>query len=201
VLLLMLSVLLGGCLGGPGSPDAPTDGSPADAGDTTTSPGSVTTPTENATVEYAVRAGDLPDAVASAEVTLQVVFVTDTADLGPCYPEVFSGPYRPTITPLPPPAGECYRSETVTLDLADLNGERSLTFAGPASAEGHALLLANATLRDADGSAMLSVRGARDTELASVEESPGGGPHVVEIRVDAYDDREYDYWVFGRRGG
>jgi hypothetical protein len=195
-LLLVASSVLGGCLGGPGSPGTPTDQSPTDPSATTTD-----APTENATVEYVVEAGDLPDAVASAEVTLQVVFVTDTADLGPCYPEVFSGPYRPTITPLPPPAGECYRSETTTLDLAELDGERSLAFEGPASTEGHALLLTTATLRDANGSAVANVRGASDTDLATVEESPGDGPYRVEIRIDAYDDRNYDYWLFGRRSG
>jgi hypothetical protein len=199
-LLLVVSAVLGGCLGGPvsGDPSASpgeTPGSPADTASPT--PGA----SENATVEYRVSAGDLPDPVASAEVTLRVVFVTDTADLGPCYPEVFSGPYRPTVTPLPPPEGSCHRSGSVTLDLATLDGERSLTFSGPATAEGHALLLTNGTLRDADGSAMLSVRGARDTELASVEAPPGGGPYAVEIRVDTYEDREYDYWLFGRRTG
>lgn len=197
-LLLVVSSVLGGCLGGPASP---TD-RPASPSETAEPPTDSPTPTdapENATVEYVLRAGDLPGAVASGTVTLQVVFVENAADLGPCYPEVFSGPYRPTVTPLPPPEGACHRSETVTLDLAGLDGERSLTFEGPASAEGHALLLTNATLRSANGSTVSGVRGASDTDLATVEESPGGGPYGVEIRVDAYDDRSYDYWMFGRR--
>jgi len=194
-LLLVVSSALTGCLGGPGdatSPEpSPGDASPTDA---STSP----TPAENATAEYVVRAGDLPDEFASAEVTLQVVFVESATDLGPCYPEVFTGPYRPTITPIPPPEGACYRSETVTLGLAALDGERSLTFEGPASAEGQALLLTNATLRDANESAVLDVRGATGTDLVTVEAAPGDGPHGVEIRVDSYDDREYGYWLFGR---
>lgn len=193
--LLVVASVLGGCLGGPGSP---TD-RPASPSDTAESPTSTDPPPENATVEYVLRAGDLPEAVASGTVTLQVVFVEDAADLGPCYPEVFTGPYRPTITPIPPPEGACYRSETTTLDLAELGEERSLAFEGPASAEGHALLLTNATLRGANGTSLANVRGATDTDLATVEERPGGGPYGVEIRVDAYDDRSYDYWVFGRR--
>jgi hypothetical protein len=190
-----VSSALAGCLGGPGaatSPEqSPGDASPTDAAASPTATG-------NATAEYVVRAGDLPDEFAAAEVTLQVVFVESAADLGPCYPEVFTGPYRPTITPVPPPEGACYRSETVTLDLAALDGERSLTFEGPASAEGQALLLTNATLRDANGAAVLDVRGATDTDLVTVEAAPGDGPHGVEVRVDSYDDREYGYWLFGR---
>jgi len=111
---------------------------------------------------------------------------------------VFTGPYRPTVTPLPPSEGACYRSETVTVGLADLDSERTLTFEGPASAEGHALLLTNATLRDANGSPVPNVRGASNSDLAVVEESPGSGPHGVELRVDSYEDRAYDYWLFGR---
>ena len=40
-------------------------------------------PTENATVEYTVWPGDLPDGVASVEMTLQVVFVTDSDQMAP----------------------------------------------------------------------------------------------------------------------
>ncbi|MFB6169353.1 MAG: hypothetical protein ABEJ43_10990 [Haloferacaceae archaeon] len=193
VLAVALLFVVSSALGGPTSGGTPT--APASPTDTTDAP------PETTAVEYAVSAGDLPDETATARVTLRVVFVETTADLGPCYPGAFTGPYRPTITPIPPPDGECHRSEAVTVSLANLTGERSLTFEGAASAEGHALLLTNATVRYANGTRVANLRGASTTELAAVAESPGEGPYAVEIRIDAYDDRRYDYWLFGRRPG
>jgi hypothetical protein len=71
----------------------------------------------------------------------------------------------------------------VTVGFTDLEGERTLIFEGPASAEGHALLLTNATVRDANGSPVLNIRGGSNSDLAVVEESPVSGPHGVELRV------------------
>lgn len=157
VALLVAVSALGGCLGGPRSPvDGPASQTSSDA------------PPENTTVEYVLRAGDLPESVASGTVTVRVVFVENAVDLGPCYPEALGGPYRPTVTPLPPPEGACHRSETRTLDLAALGGERSVTFEGPASAEGHALVLMDAALRGANGTSVANVRGATDRAMTDV---------------------------------
>ncbi|ESS05428.1 MAG: hypothetical protein A07HB70_02472 [uncultured archaeon A07HB70] len=149
-------------------------------------------------VAYAVRAGSFPGGVASATVRLQVVFAEDTDDLGPCYPGAFRGPYEPTITPIPPPSGECHRTETVTLTLTP-GAERTVgPFDAPAGTAGYALLLTDATVRSENGATVAGVRGTTTTDLAETAARPDDERQSVELRIEAYDDRSYDYWLFGR---
>jgi len=146
-------------------------------------------------VEYAVSTGSIPDDFESVTVTLQVVFVENPADMGPCWRDTFTGPYEPTITPIAPPRGECHRSEPITVDLTELDGERSLsrvTAPGRFDA-GHALVATNVTATYRNGTAVTDIRGASGKRVRVVEGSPAG-PYRVTLSVEAYDDRPYDYW-------
>lgn len=183
--LLVAAVVLAGCAGGTGG-----------SGGTDPAPTSPAQPAGSVT--YDVRAGSFPDGVASATVRLQVVLVEDTDDLGPCYPGVFRGPYEPTVTPIPPPSGECHRTETVTLALTP-GAERTVgPFDAPPGTAGYALVLANATVRAENGSTVAGVRGTTTSDLAETAARPDGERQRVELRIEAYDDRSYDYWLFGR---
>jgi hypothetical protein len=197
-LAVAVVILLAGCAAptappdGGGSPAAtPTDGSPPA---TETPPPATTAPGEVG-VEYVVRAGTVPDAFQSVTVTLQVVFVEEPGDMGPCWRETFSGPYEPTPTPIAMPEGDCYRSETVTVDLAALDGDRSLgRITAPGSYDvGHALVATNVTATDRNGSAVGGIRGATGKRVAVVEGEPAGR-YRVTLSVESYADRPYDYW-------
>lgn len=189
-------MLLAGCtapIAGPSDPASPSESATA----TTTA---TATPTATATadpvaVEYAVRAGTIPDGVESVTVTLQVVFVERAEDMGPCWRGTFTGPYEPTITPIAPPSGECHRTTTVTLDLTTLDGERSLDrFTAPGRFDaGHALIATNVTATYENGTTVTGIRGASGKRVRVVEGAPAG-PYRVTLSLDAYDDRPYDYW-------
>ncbi|MFC7195570.1 hypothetical protein ACFQL4_14625 [Halosimplex aquaticum] len=150
---------------------------------------------EPTSVEYVVRAGDIPDEFASVEVTFRVVFVDKLRDLGPCYPDVFSGPYKPTLTPLPTPTGECHESQSVTVDVTEVSGERSLgNFSAPGSTSGHALIATEVEATHTNGTAVTTIYGTGGAELIRSDERPSG-PYGVEIGFDpAPDGRDYDYW-------
>jgi hypothetical protein len=192
-LVLVAVVLLGGCT------------APIATNDTATPTESATaTPTESATatptpqpigVEYVVRAGTIPDDIESVEVTLQVVFVERADDMGPCWRGTFTGPYKPTITPIRPPSGECHRSESVSLNLTDLDGGRSLgQFSAPGGVDaGHALIATNVTATYRNGTAVSGIRGASGKRVRVVE-GAHAGPYRVTLSLKAYDDRPYDYW-------
>jgi hypothetical protein len=188
---LVVVVLLAGCT----APIA----TPTDTPEPTPTPTATAMATETPQpvgVEYVVRAGSIPDDVESVEVTLQVVFVERSEDMGPCWRETFAGPYEPTITPIAPPSGECYRSESVTLDLTDIEDGRSLgqvTAPGRFTA-GHALLVTNATATYRNGTTVTGMRGATGKLVRTVEGRPSG-QHRVTLSVAAYDDRPYRYWL------
>jgi hypothetical protein len=190
---LVLAVLLAGCT-------APMAGAPDGAEPTgsasTTATATTTTTPRPVGVEYVVRAGSLPDEFESATVTLQVVFVERAGDVGPCWRGTFGGPYEPTITPIRMPEGDCYRSETVTMDLTDVEDGRSLgelTAPGRFTA-GHALLVTNATATYRNGTTVTGMRGATGKRVRVVEGIPGG-PSRVTLSIAAYEDRPYRYWL------
>jgi hypothetical protein len=195
---LVLVVLLAGCAAPiAGSPNT---GEPTDSAAPTATATATTTP-QPVGVEYVVRAGSVPDDFESVTVTLQVVFVERAADMGPCWRETFSGPYEPTITPIAPPSGECHRSETVTVDLTELDGERSLerVTAPGRFAAGHALIATNATATYRNGTTVTGMRGSSD-ELVTTAEGRPSGQRRVTLSVAAYDDRPYDYWLVAEDG-
>jgi len=187
-LVLAVVVLLAGCAA-PSTPAEPTDSVTATATATTTEPA------DPLAVEYTVDAGPIPDDVESVTVTLRVVAVERADDAGPCWRETYTGPYKPTITPIRPPSGECYRSDPVTFDLAAVDGERSERFAVPGRFDaGHALVATNVTATYRNGSTVTGLRGASGKRVRVVEGSPAG-PYRVTLSVEAYDDRPYDYWI------
>ena len=201
-LLLVLVVLLAGCaapMAGPADTAEPTDSTTTAA--TPTATATATTTPQPVGVEYVVRAGSIPDEFESVTVTLQVVFVERAEDMGPCWRGTFSGPYEPTITPIAPPSGECRRSETVTVDLTDLDGNRSLgRLTAPGRfAAGHALIATNTTATYRNGTSVTGMRGASDKLVATVEGRPAGQRRVT-LSVAAYDGRPYDYWLVAEDG-
>lgn len=213
--VLVALVLLAGCLsGGPGGTVTVPEGSETtepgaaspgtvtgapEASDTRTGTAPNTDPgtasPDGTAVEYVVRPGEIPDGVASVTVTLQAVFVTDTADLGPCYPEVFSGPYKPTITPLRTPSGECLRSEPVTIDLAATEGDRPVEVTAPARAEGHAVIVTEITATRENGTEVTGIKGTGGVELLAIAERPEGRYGVGIGLERAPDGAPYDYWL------
>ncbi|WP_338740602.1 hypothetical protein [Haloplanus salilacus] len=198
--IVVVLVLFGaGCAGL--APEATPTPSPQATETPTATPPPTTTP-DPVGVEYVVRAGTVPDDVESVTVTFQVVFVERRDDMGPCWRETFSGPYKPTVTPIRPPSGDCHRSAPITLGLTEVDGERSLdrvTAPGRFDA-GHALVVTNVTATYENRTA---VRGMRIDERASVVEGSPAGPYRVRLSVASYldDDRPYDYWFVAEREG
>lgn len=152
-------------------------------------------------VEYEVEAGDVPDAVESLGVTLRVVFVAELDEMTACLRETYTGPYKPTITPIPTPASEaCHRSETFAVDLAGSESDWSLgPVAAPGSfAAGHALVVTDvaAITRDGETGAVEGTGGHR----ANVVEGRPDGPYRVELGVAAAPEgARYDYELVSTR--
>jgi hypothetical protein len=200
-ILVALVVTLAGCAGV--APEAsPTA---TESADTTTETATATAtatdmvaPTatpEPVAVEYVVAAGPVPDDVESVTATLRVVLVERRADVGPCWRETFGGPYKPTVTPIVPPEGDCRRSATVTVDLTELDGNRSLprvTAPGRFDA-GHALVVTNVTAVYRNGTVVSRLR---VDERAAVIRGRPDGSHRVTLSLESYrdDDRPYDLW-------
>ncbi|WP_158855220.1 hypothetical protein [Halorhabdus sp. CUG00001] len=163
--------------------------------ETSTRTGTETTQTSPVTVEYDVRAGDVPDTVQSLDVTLQVVFLSDAGEMTACLRETYTGPYKPTPTPIPTPTQDaCHRSDPFTIDLTEIESGYSI---GPLSAPGsfaagHALIVTEVTATDQDGEAV-PIKGTGGHRAAVVEERPDG-PYQVELGVTAGpDEAEYAY--------
>jgi len=196
---LVLVVLLAGCTAPTATPtDTPESTDTVTA--TPTATAATTQTPEPVGVEYVVRAGSIPNEFESVTVTLQVVFVERAEDMGPCWRETFAGPYEPTVTPIAMPEGECYRSESVTMDLTDLDDGQSLgqVTAPGRFAAGHALLVTNATATYRNGSTVTGMRGVTGKLVRAVEGRPSG-EHRLLLAVEAYDDRAYDYWLVAER--
>ena len=195
LLLVTVSLLLAGCTTVT-SESTPVDGSvtPSQA------ESSPTATADGAPVEYVVRAGEIPDEFGSVTVTLQVYFVEDTDDLGPCYPDVFSGPYEPTITPLPTPAGHCHSSEPLSVDLTEIDGEHSLgNVTAPSQASGHAVIATDVEATHRNGTSITATKGASGAELMR-SENPPDGPYGVELGIgSAGHSLDYEYYLGSER--
>jgi len=202
--IVIVLVLFGaGCAGlaPEATPETTATPSPQATDTSTVAPTSTATP-DPVGVEYTVRAGTVADEIDSVSVTLRVVFVERRGDMGPCWRETFGGPYEPTVTPIAPPSGDCHRSEPITLDPTDPDGERSLgrmTAPGRFDA-GHAVVVTNVTATDANGTA---VDGLRVDERASVVEGAPAGPYGVRLSITSYrgEDRPYDYLLVAESEG
>lgn len=148
--------------------------------------------------EYVIRGGAVPDEFASATATVQAVFVENTDDMGPCYPETLEGPYKPTITPLGTPRGECERSEALDVEFAELE-TRTFEPTVPEGTAGHALIATEVTATDTDGNEVTAIKNTGGARLLEVE-SPPEGPYGVELRVETADNgADYEYWFVPER--
>ncbi len=180
-ILVLGLVVTAGCVGSPGT-GTPTEPSPA-------SPG---TP---ASVEYVIAAGEIPASFAYVNVTMQAVFVETTADLGPCYPEIYEGPYKPTITPLATPTRECHRSAPVTIDLTTTEHATLGPLAVPDSVTGHALVLTGIEAELATESGPAGIKGSGGTDLIAEPTRPSG-QYGIQIGINTTDgDAPYDYYL------
>lgn len=115
----------------------------------------------NVTVEYVVRAGDIPEDVASVNVTLVVAFADHNiyhcdGDMGSAGGHGFG---TPTPTPYLDHDVDCLRYGNVTLDLTDLEGSRSIgSYTVPASAVGeYALVVRDMTVTLENGTTVEDV--------------------------------------------
>lgn len=108
---------------------------------------------------------------------------------------MFSGPYKPTLTPLPTPVGGCHESDFVTVDLTGVSGERSLgNLTAPGSTSGHALIATDVDATHTNGTEITTIYGSGGAELIRTA-APPRGPYGVEVGIDpAPDGRSYDYW-------
>jgi hypothetical protein len=198
VLPVALVVVTAGCAA-PTAPSGTADRTTSHSPPTTTERTPTVTPTpEPTTVEYVVRARQMPDAFASVTVTLQAVSVERAGDLGPCYPEIFSGPYKPTVTPLPTPRGRCERADGVAVDLVEIEDGRTVVIdTAPPWAEAHALVVTDVTATYENGSEA-AVKNAGGFEVFASEKPPTGS-YRVELRVGSGPGGVgYDYWIGGR---
>lgn len=179
-------VVLAGCLGGPGAGPAP--GEPTDA--TPTAGG--TAILEEVSVEYRVRAGAIADPVAHVYVDFAVYLAERPEDVYACTDDapLMNNRYDATPTPLPTPAGQCERFEVPRIDLAAMNGSRTL---GPFDASGtyaggHTLVVHDVTVVLENGS---TVEDVYDTDFRAVtEQARPSGTHGVEIGVTDHRDTE-----------
>lgn len=162
-----------------------------------TQPSSDTTPEDSPepeTVEYLVSPGDIPEELQSVNATFQAVYVEDANDLGPCYRDIYYGAYRATPTPIADPAGACHRSEAVTLDLAGIDGERSLgRFPVPDGAVGHAFLVTDVSATYENGTTTTAIQYRDGAALFESAERPNG-TYGFTVGLDtASDAPAWDY--------
>lgn len=193
-LALLGCVALAGCLGGPGAGPAP--GEPTDATPTATG----TAPPEDVSVEYRLRAGAIADAVAHVYVDFAVYLAERPEDVYACTEDapLMDNRYDPTPTPLPTPAGRCERFDVPRVDLAAMNGTRSI---GPFDASGtyvggHTLVVHDVTVVLENGSTAEDVY---DTDFRTVtEQARPSRTYGVEIGVTDHRGSEQDLrWRFG----
>jgi hypothetical protein len=156
----------------------------------------------NATVEYVIASGGVPDELGSVTVTMQAVFVESTDDFerNACWRGTYHGPYKPTPTPIGTPSGDCGSAQQLTLDLGELDGTRTLEVTVPARFDaGHGLVVTDVTATDRNGTSVPTIRGA-DGHRASIVRGHIDGQYSVEFAIDSVDDRPYDYWFVSETG-
>lgn len=147
-----------------------------------------------------VRVGTIPEEFASVIATVQAVFVANATDLGRCYPEVFTGPHKPTPTPIPPPVGECHRSATISFDLADVN--ESLTLGNlevPVATSAHAVVLTELHVTHQNGSAIKTVRGLGGEVVFESAHAPKHSHRIVLGIRETDRDVDYEYMVVAQQ--
>lgn len=200
IAVLLCCVAVTGCIGSPG-PGAGTPTPDPGTSETPTEPTTGVTPTtgESVSVEYVVRAGSIAETVAHVHVDFAVYVAERPGDVYACTDDapLYDNQYDPTPTPLPTPAGQCERFDVPEVDLASLDGERSLgEFDVDATYSGHTLVVHDVTVVLENGTTASSVY---DTDFRAVtEEEPPSGTYGVEIGVTDYSESDEDRsWRFG----
>lgn len=196
LVVVVAAVAVAGCLGFPG------DGTPASGSETPTpSPtGATSTPEETVSVEYVVRSGSIADSVSHVYVDFGVYFAQYPGDVYGCTDgaPLYDNRYDPTPTPVPTPAGQCEQFDVTRVDVAALDGARSLgefaangTYSG-----GHTLVVHDVTVVLENGTTATDVH---DTDFRAVtEETTPSGTYGVEFAVTDYaDSDESRRWRFG----
>jgi len=201
-LLLAVALVVAGCTApspsAEATPTPPQESTSADttpAATTATSPEtptlSATPPQETVSVYYSVHPGEIPEEVKSVTLTGRVVFVETAQDVARnrCWRKTYSGPFKPTPTPIGLPEGECHRSEPVTVTITARNGTQSLgQFTAPGQFDaGHALIITDVTATRQNGTTITRLQG-RDGHRAAIVEGPLDGSHVVTVGLHAWDD-------------
>lgn len=162
--------------------------------------GTATAGSPGVSVAYVVRAGSIPDHVAHLYVDFAVYFAARDDDVYPCTDDapLMDNRYDPSPTPLPVPEGECERFDAPRVDVAALDGLRTL---GPFEASGtfdggHTLVAHDVTLVLDDGTTATEVY---DTDFRAVtERTAPAGTHGVEIGVTDYEGvDDAPRWRFG----
>lgn len=204
-LVVAFLLLLAGCSAGSGTPAAsettvPTStatatGTPTNSPTTTVDPTATPAPTE---VEYVVRPGEIPAEFASVRLTFRAVFAERSEEVGRCSPGMLIGPYKPTPTPLEPADGRCVKTDAVTVDLAALDGPRSLgTVTAPGFTSGHGLLVTRVEATLHNGTEVDAIRGIGGIRVLRASNEPEGR-HVVRLSLSPADRGDvYDYRLFG----
>lgn len=192
-ILLAACLVLAGCLGDPGTgpgPTGPTDGTPMASEPSATD--------ERLAVSYVLRAGNIPETVAHVYLDLAVYLAEHAEDVYACTDgaPLMDNEFDPSPTPLPTAAGRCERVDVERVDLARLNGTRTL---GPFTASGtysggHSLVVHDVTVVLENGTTATSVY---DTDFRAVtEQATPSGSMGVEIGVADHRGSDDLRWRF-----
>ncbi|WP_255198177.1 hypothetical protein [Halorarius litoreus] len=181
------AVSLAGCVSRPSSDEQSSTVTP--------SPGA-----DGVSVAYVVRPGSIPDDVAQLSVDFAVYLAERSEDVYACTTgaPLMDNKYDPTPTPLPEPEGACERFDAPRVDVATLDGSRTLGpfEAGERFTGGHTLVAHDVTLVLDDGTTATDVY---DTDFRAVtERTTPSGTYGVEIGVTDYaNEDESPRWRYG----
>lgn len=201
--ILLWSLAVAGCLGGPRigtETEAPTPTEPGEAPTESATPTTPRTDGGNDSVEYVVRPGSIADGIAHLYVDFAVYLSEHSEDIHPCTDDapLQDNKYDPTPTPLPMPAGQCERFDVPEIDFATLDGTRSLgRFDASATYSGaHTLVVHDVTVVLENGTTASDVY---DTDFRAVTEpATPSGAYGVEIGVTDYEGSDTSLrWRFG----
>lgn len=154
---------------------------------------------ENLSVEYTIESGDVPDKLASVTLTMQVVFVEKGGDFSDntCWRETYTGPYKPETTPIHTPSGECHRTESVTVNLTELDGPKSIEETAPGRFDvGHGLIVTDIDATHKNGTSITAINGIGGYR-ANIVEGEAKRSYTVEFGIGVIDGegwRGSDYY-------
>jgi hypothetical protein len=152
---------------------------------------------ENVTVEYGITASSLPSEIASANLTMQVVFVENGDDFSDnaCWRDTYFGPFKPTPTPIGEPSGDCLRSQEVTVDVTELNETRTVTATAPERFDaGHGLVVTDVVATYQNGTSVSRIHGFGGHRANIVEGTPEDR-YTVDLGIGTAETPAYAYYL------